>query len=173
MAASVATGPDSPPAAGFRRPWWARVSPRWIRLVSVVLVLTAWEVVGRINPLFTSYPTAIVRAAAELMTEGRLEPALLTTIQGLAAGYFLAIAIGVPLGFAMAQIRTLNIALDPYVAALYATPRITLIPLLVLMVGVGFQLRLVIVVLSARSKPKGAEVIPDNDFFNSVAQALE
>lgn len=33
--------------------------------------------------------------------------------------------------------------------------------------------QLVIVVLSARSKPKGSEVIPDNDFFNSVAQALE
>lgn len=34
------------------------------------------------------------------------------------------------------------------------------------------QQRLVIVVLSARSKPKGAEVIADNDFFNSMAQAL-
>jgi NitT/TauT family transport system permease protein len=145
----VATGPDSPPAARLRRPWWARVSPRYIRLVSVVLVLTAWEVVGRINPLFTSYPTEIVRAAVDLATEGRLQPALVTTIQGLAAGYFLAIAIGVPLGFAMAQIRTVNIALDPYVAALYATPRITLIPLLVLIVGIGFQLRLVIVLLSA------------------------
>jgi hypothetical protein len=32
--------------------------------------------------------------------------------------------------------------------------------------------RLVIAVLSARSKPKGAEAILDNDFFNSVAQAL-
>ncbi|HEX6207539.1 MAG TPA: ABC transporter permease [Actinomycetota bacterium] len=148
MSTSVART-DTSPAAPRRGPWWRRVSPRWIRLASIVVVLIAWEVVGRLNPLFTSYPTAIARAAVDLVQDGRLQPALLTTIQGLGAGYFLAIGIGVPLGFAMARIRTLNIALDPYVAALYATPRITLIPLLVLMVGIGFQLRLVIVVLSA------------------------
>jgi NitT/TauT family transport system permease protein len=147
VATSVASGSESTSA---RRRWGrVRVSPRWIRLGSIVVVLAAWEVVGRLNPLFTSYPTAIARAAVDLVADGRLQPALLTTLQGLAAGYFLAIGIGVPLGFAMARIRTLNIALDPYVAALYATPRITLIPLLVLMVGIGFQLRLVIVVLSA------------------------
>jgi NitT/TauT family transport system permease protein len=128
---------------------WQRVSPRWIRLGSVVVVLIAWEIVGRRNPLFTSYPSAIAAAAGNLISDGRLQPALLTTLQGLAAGYFLAVAVGVPLGFAMARVRTAQIALDPYVAALYATPRITLIPLLVLWVGVGFQLRVTIVFLSA------------------------
>lgn len=137
------------PRVAARRAWWTRISPRWIRLGSIVLVLMLWEVVGRMNPLFSSYPTEIVLAAGDLITDGRLGRALLTTIWGLGAGYFLAVGIGVPLGFAMARIRTLEIALDPYVAALYATPRITLIPLLVLWVGVGFQLRLTIVVLSA------------------------
>ena len=32
--------------------------------------------------------------------------------------------------------------------------------------------RIQIVVLSARSKPKGAEAILDNDFFNSVVEAI-
>jgi hypothetical protein len=31
----------------------------------------------------------------------------------------------------------------------------------------------IVVVLSARSKPKGAEAIPDNDFFNSAVSALK
>jgi ABC-type nitrate/sulfonate/bicarbonate transport system permease component len=149
MASPSVTAPRSLPMAVPREAWWTRISPRWIRLGSVVVVGVAWEVVGRLNPLFTSYPTAIVRAAVDLVADGRLQPALLTTLWGLSAGYFLAIGIGVPLGLAMARIRTLQIALDPYVAALYATPRITLIPLLVLWVGIGFQLRLVIVVLSA------------------------
>jgi len=126
-----------------------RGSPRIIRVGSVLFVLAMWEVIGRANPLFTSYPTEVASGVLELMTDGRLAPALLTTLQGLGAGYFIAIAIGIPLGFAMARIRTLDIALNPYVAALYATPRIAIIPLLVLWVGVGFQLRLTIVVLSA------------------------
>jgi CubicO group peptidase (beta-lactamase class C family) len=32
--------------------------------------------------------------------------------------------------------------------------------------------QVIVVVLSSRSKPKGAEAIPDNDFFNSAVSAL-
>ena len=38
---------------------------------------------------------------------------------------------------------------DPYVSVLYATPRVALIPLLIMMFGIDFQLRVSIVVLSS------------------------
>lgn len=124
--------------------------PTLLRIGSVVVVLVLWEVVGRRDPLFTSYPSAVARASVDLLLlDSELLAAFRTTLWGLAAGYALAIGIGIPLGFAMARIRTLGIALDPYISALYATPRITLIPLLVLWVGIDFKLRLTIVVLSA------------------------
>lgn len=125
-------------------------SPRAIRIASVIMVLIVWEIFGRANPLFTSYPTAIASAAVDLLFgEAELIEAFGVTLPGLAAGYLIAASVGVTLGFAMAANRTLDIALDPYVTALYATPRITLIPLLVLWVGIDFKLRLAIVVLSA------------------------
>lgn len=128
----------------------AAFSPRAIRIASVIAVVVVWEVFGRANPIFTSYPSAIAAAAIDLLfVEPELLRAFGVTLPGLAAGYLIATTVGVALGFAMARIRTLDIALDPYVTALYATPRITLIPLLVLWVGIDFKLRLSIVVLSA------------------------
>jgi NitT/TauT family transport system permease protein len=57
--------------------------------------------------------------------------------------------LGTMLGYLMGYFKGLDVALGPYVNALYATPRIALIPLLVLWVGIGFGMRFTIVILSA------------------------
>jgi NitT/TauT family transport system permease protein len=57
--------------------------------------------------------------------------------------------LGVVIGFAMGRIRLVDLILDPYVSALYATPRVALVPLLVLWVGIDFELRVTIVILSS------------------------
>ncbi|HSF23291.1 MAG TPA: ABC transporter permease [Blastocatellia bacterium] len=123
----------------------------WVaRFVSVTVVAVAWEFFGRLAPLFASYPSAITQAFVQLtFVEHSLIPALITTLQGFAVGYVVAAVLGVVIGFAMGRVRLIEIVMDPYISALYATPRIAMIPLLVLWVGVGFKLRVTIVVLSA------------------------
>jgi len=50
--------------------------------------LIAWELYGRsLNPIFLSYPVAIVSAAVELIRSGELVAALLKSLQGLAVGF--------------------------------------------------------------------------------------
>jgi NitT/TauT family transport system permease protein len=53
------------------------------------------------------------------------------------------------IGFAMGRIRLLDVAITPYMNAIYATPRIALIPILVLWLGIDFGLRITIVALGA------------------------
>lgn len=121
-----------------------------LRVLSVIIVGIAWEILGRQAPIFASYPSAIAVAAYEITIESnRLLPALATTLEGLIVGFVIAAVGGVVIGFAMARIRLVDLILDPYVSALYATPRIALIPLLVLWFGVDFELRVTVVVLSA------------------------
>jgi ABC-type nitrate/sulfonate/bicarbonate transport system permease component len=140
---------DALPAASAKRAT-GRISPLAIRVGSVLFVLLAWEIIGRRDPLFTSYPTAVAEAAVDtLVRDGELISAFGTTLWALGVGFAISVAIGVPLGFALARIKVLGIAADPYVAALYATPRITLIPLLVLWVGIDAKLRITIVVLAS------------------------
>jgi ABC-type nitrate/sulfonate/bicarbonate transport system permease component len=117
-------------------------------LTSVLVVLTAWELYGRTRPLFTSYPTAIAQAAPTIFLPS-IVPALGSTMLGFSVGLAIAVPLGIAIGVAMGRNRLVELVLSPYVSALYVTPRIALIPLLVLWFGLDFKLRVAIVALSA------------------------
>ena len=124
--------------------------PTALRIGSVIGVLVLWELLGRLDPIVASYPTAIAAAFVQLaFVDNTLWPAFATTLQGLVVGFVISSVLGVIIGFAMGRIRLVDLILDPYVSALYATPRIALVPLLVLWVGIDFELRVTIVVLSS------------------------
>ncbi len=125
-------------------------NPLGLRIASVIVVLASWELFGRLNPRVASYPSAIATAFVELaFVDNVLLPAFLTTLHGLVVGFAIAAVLGIGIGFAMGRVRLVDVVLDPYVSAFYATPRIALVPLLVLWVGIDFELRVTIVVLSA------------------------
>lgn len=119
-----------------------------LRLLSLGVVFSAWELWGQANPFFVSYPSAIAAAAGEMFWSD-VAPAFITTLTALAVGMALATPIGMVTGFAMGRIKLLDIALTPYVNAIYATPRIALIPVLVLWLGIDFALRVAIVAIGA------------------------
>ena len=135
-------GLQPPRQVGFR----LSDHPRIIRIVAVLAFLVAWELYGRsINPIFLSYPTAIAAAAVELIGSGQLFSALLKSLQGLAIGFGLAIVLGIGLGVLMGRYRVLHMALDPFLVALYATPGVALIPLIMLWLGLGLAAKVVII----------------------------
>src|SRR5262245_57611441 len=89
-----------PRRAGFR----IGDHPNVIRFTTVAVFLLAWELYGRsLNPIFLSYPTAIVAAAVDLIQSGELQAALLKSLQGLVIGYTLALIVGVTLGILMGR----------------------------------------------------------------------
>ena len=113
-------------------------------------VLVGWEVFGRqIEPLFMSYPTAIAVSAAEMIRSGELIAALLDSLGTLLLGFFVAGVIGVAIGLLIGRYRTVEAATDWLVNALYATPLVAIIPLVVLWFGLGFSAKLIIVVILA------------------------
>lgn len=125
-------------------------SPNAIRTMSVVVFFIAWEYFGRhMNPIFMAPPSAIFRAAIELWQAGALQTALLQTLLPFATGLFLTVVIGIGLGIAIAQWSTLEYILDPFINALYAIPRIALVPLIILWAGLEFQGKVTILVSTA------------------------
>jgi NitT/TauT family transport system permease protein len=64
-------------------------------------------------------------------------------------GYGLAILVGVPLGILMGWYGRVNAVLEPFVSALYATPRIALLPLLMIWFGIGIVSKFAIIFLGA------------------------
>src|SRR5476651_2443843 len=134
------------PAADAKR----RLPRSAITTLSVALVLLIWEGFGPyINPVFGSYPSAIAMAFWEISRTGKLWAALYESLQPFVVGYFLAIAIGVPLGLIVGRFRTLDAALGIYITAGYAMPLVALVPLLILWLGLGFKVKVAVVFLMA------------------------
>jgi NitT/TauT family transport system permease protein len=120
------------------------------RVVSVVVTLLIWEWYGRgVDPLFFSYPTAIIRAVPEMIIGGDLPQAFASSMKVLAVGWSLSVVVGVALGLFMGRYSGANYLLDSQISALYAVPRVALIPLIILWFGLGFEAKITVVFLTA------------------------
>jgi ABC-type nitrate/sulfonate/bicarbonate transport system permease component len=123
----------------------------WIvRLISIVAVLGGWQLAGpHVNPLFMSYPTAIFKAGGALVASGELRVALQSSLTTLLVGFSTAAIIGVVLGLLIGRYRYVDAATDWLVNALYATPLVALMPLVILWFGLGDTAKLFIVTILA------------------------
>jgi len=140
-APQVAVEDLTPPARSRSKTWV-------IRLASITLVLSAWEIGGRhINPLFMSYPSAIATAGVALVQSGELLEALKSSLLTLLIGFGTASCIGIALGLLIGRYRYVDAATDWLVNALYATPLIAVIPLVILWFGLGDSAKLFIVTI--------------------------
>jgi NitT/TauT family transport system permease protein len=127
-----------------------RVAVLGIRVVSLAIVLSAWQFGGtQIDSVLFTTPTAVAAAAVQMLASGELWaylwPSLLVLIVGLAIS---AIA-GIAVGLLLARYWVMDVALDMYVTFLYSTPTVALVPLIVLWVGFEFTAKVVILFLFA------------------------
>lgn len=151
---SVAHSVQSTPVASARPvkvdgpPWWERRA--YFRYGFVALILLVWEIVGPfINPIFFSYPSQIAIAFWELTASGDLPFYLGQSLEVMFYGLISAVVVGIPLGIAMARMRRLDWALDLPINALYSTPMVALVPLLVLWFGIYLKAKIIVVFLFA------------------------
>lgn len=123
-----------------------------LSVASVALFLVAWEIaprVGLVDPFFTSQPSRVAMAAVEVARSGTLLGDATVSLTEFAAGFALAVAIGVPVGLLLGTFRTLRFLVDPPVMALYATPQLALLPIFVVWLGVGMASKIAVVFVGA------------------------
>lgn len=136
-------------AAAERKPpfWRQRPFYRWGFLV---LILALWELLGPlVNPILFSYPSKIAVAFYELTISGELPYYAFESLQILFYGLFFSILVGVPLAVLMARLKPVDWALELPINALYSTPMVALVPLLVLWFGIYMQAKVIVVFLFA------------------------
>jgi sulfonate transport system permease protein len=135
-------------AAIARTSFWDR--PAFYRYSFVALILIVWELVGpMISPIFFTYPSQIAIAFYETTVSGELPYFLLQSLEVLLYGLGAAIVVGIPLAVLMARVRRLDWALDLPINAMYATPLVALVPILVLWFGIYLKAKIIVVFLFA------------------------
>jgi len=64
-------------------------------------------------------------------------------------GFTLAVLFGIPFGIMSGWYKRFFYVTEPFVASLYATPRVSLLPLIIIWVGIGIMSKVVIIFLAA------------------------
>jgi NitT/TauT family transport system permease protein len=121
-----------------------------IRLASLAAFLALWEIVGSdIDPVLFTTPSAVAKAAVEMIWSGELWTYLRPSLQVLAIGFALAVLFGVAIGVLLARYWVLDVALSVYITFLYSIPSVALVPLIVLWAGFDTGAKVIILFMFA------------------------
>jgi sulfonate transport system permease protein len=121
-----------------------------IRLLSLAVFLALWEWAGaNIDPVLFTTPSAVAKAAVEMIGSGELWTYLWPSLKVLAIGFSLACVIGISMGLLLARYEILDVALSVYITFLYSIPSVALVPLIVLWAGFETPAKVIILFLFA------------------------
>ena len=112
----------------------------------LLVALGAWEsavVVGALSPFWASSPSRIAKALVEIVRDPLFVRHVSSTLIELLAGFAIGASLGIAIGFLLAQWRTLERILDPFLNALNSLPRVALAPLFILWLGIGLWSKIV------------------------------
>jgi ABC-type nitrate/sulfonate/bicarbonate transport system permease component len=119
----------------------------------VITFLIIWELVGNtfqlINPMFMSAPSLVWKAAVQLFSSGEIYNDLYISGIELFWGYFLSAAVAVPFGIIVGWYKKASYIFDPFINAMNATPRVALLPLVIIWLGIGILSKVGIIFLGA------------------------
>jgi NitT/TauT family transport system permease protein len=121
--------------------------------IAVVIFLLVWEACGNwlqlINPMFMSAPSLIAKAAVQLFASGEIWNDLYVSGIEFFWGYILSVVVAIPFGIAIGWYKRFAYVCDPFVNAMNATPRVALLPLVIIWLGIGILSKVGIIFLGA------------------------
>jgi ABC-type nitrate/sulfonate/bicarbonate transport system permease component len=135
-----------------RRSFYQKYEGAIVGGIAVVVVIALWQWLwsaGKISPLFFTGPSSIVVRFREEWTMGRLKQDLAYSGLNFVIGVGMAIAAGVVMGVIIGWYRRLALVFEPFLTALYSTPRVALIPLILIWFGIGMWSKVFIVFINA------------------------
>lgn len=134
-----------------RAPFLYRRSGIWtVRIVTLAVLLGAWEIYARHQPrALNAPPSAIAKAFWDLLQHSALYSNLWSSMEALLLGFLLSFAIGIPVGILMGRWKSVEWVLDPYVSFFYGLPHVVFIPAMVVWFGFELKFRLLYVLVSA------------------------
>jgi NitT/TauT family transport system permease protein len=117
-------------------------------IISPVLILAIWEIavrLGYLKPLFFPPPSLILQTFLKLVRNGELQQNLYPTLVRIFWGFVIGTVPGLIIGLSMGWSSKFRLFMDPIIAALYPVPKIAILPLIMLLLGIGELSKIVVV----------------------------
>src|SRR5579883_3014587 len=123
---------------------------RLLSIFSPILLLVLWEIrvhVGVLDKRFFPAPSSIVGTFTTLVTSGELWKHLTASVTRIVIGFAMGAIPALLLGITMGLSRWVRAFFSPMIAALYPIPKIAILPLIMLIFGLGEPSKWVIIAI--------------------------
>lgn len=129
---------------------WQKSYPHWVSAVSIICVIIMWELVcrtGVVSSLFLPAPSQIISALLTLIADGEIGVSLAASMYRILAGFAVGSLIGLAVGLVTGTSALADKIGSPIVNAIYPIPKIALLPLFILWLGIGELSKVTIIAL--------------------------
>ena len=126
------------------------LSDRLIQIISPIAFVLAWEVIARYNFIdvrFWPAPSSIMETFGKMVSSGEIFRHLQVSLMRIVLGFALGTIPALIIGLAMGLFRWLRTILNPFVAFAYPIPKSSILPLIMLIFGLGEMTKIVTVAL--------------------------
>src|SRR3546814_13066291 len=107
-------------------------------MASLIVWCLVWEVLGRLDLVFLLPPfTHVLASVVDLFQSPKFHQATITTLRAFAYGMALAVAVGVPLGLLLGRVKAADTLLGMWVDVFVRAPLSALVPVLMILFGLG------------------------------------
>lgn len=120
--------------------------------LGIVLFFLTWEVASRthiLNPFYFPPFSQIIAKGVELFASGAIWEHMVFSLTNFGAGFVLSIVVGVLGGIPMGWYKKFSRTFDPLLSGVYATPLIALLPLIIMLFGLGAISKIIMTFLAA------------------------
>src|SRR3954463_9554806 len=154
----------------FRGAGFTPGSSRYAGWTAILLVVALWQAAGSagwVNPLFLPPPSAIALVIWKLPVNGALWQHVSWSVMRIGSGWLLGTLAGIVVGFAIGLSTLARSVGITFISALFPIPKIALLPLLILWLGIGEEPKIATIALgvffsTAISVYSGVDAVPRN-----------
>jgi NitT/TauT family transport system permease protein len=122
----------------------------WARVVAIVALVGAWEAFARLGwvpVLFLPSPVGVLREGADMLVSGEIATHLGASLHRLVLGFVVGGGLGVVVGITVGFFSIAEAVGTPVIAATFPIPKIALLPLLILWLGIGEASKVAVIAL--------------------------
>ncbi|MFJ8857689.1 ABC transporter permease [Streptomyces sp. NPDC102451] len=139
------TGPAREPRRKGRR----RIPALVLNLVALVAGVGLWAWLASLGIQALPGPAAVADKAGELIADGTLAEDALASLRRVLTGFALGTLLAVPVGFLMGWYPVARGLLEPYVQFFRTVPPLAMIPLAIVLLGIGETPKIFVIFLAA------------------------
>lgn len=124
--------------------------PIYASFLGIAGILVLWEIISSLNivsPLFLPAPSAIVMTGWDMLLSGEIYDNLMASLFRIVIGYAIGAAFGILIGLILGFFKWADAIGTPIVYSIYPIPKIALLPLFILWLGIGEFSKVTIIAL--------------------------